>query len=192
MAVKGWLKLALDITWAWVALSVIRAVYRPSHYYWVTINQVMQASRLYCATMNPILTSPKGLFSTGLVFLAEKLSLSLISINFHQQALAERLAENQLALRALDRLSRSPFLRKTRRNNPFTYGGPSTTDVNMGHQPVRSEPTPYHPHSKSLPSKIKRAKKTVTNVIVDQVRIWGLWSDYLTVVRSGKPLGRLR
>jgi hypothetical protein len=42
MAVKGWLKLALDITWAWVALSVIRAVYQPPYSYWTTINKVMQ------------------------------------------------------------------------------------------------------------------------------------------------------
>jgi len=42
MAVKAWLKLFLDITWAWIALSVIRAFYHPSGLYWNVINHVMQ------------------------------------------------------------------------------------------------------------------------------------------------------
>lgn len=47
MAVKGWLKLTLDIVWAWVALSVIRAVYRPPGSYWPIINEVMQVRSPY-------------------------------------------------------------------------------------------------------------------------------------------------
>jgi hypothetical protein len=42
MAVKSWLKLALDLTWAWVALSVLRAVYHPAGSYWTVIDRLMQ------------------------------------------------------------------------------------------------------------------------------------------------------
>jgi hypothetical protein len=45
------------------------------------------------------------LFSAGLILLAEKVFLRLVAINFHEKALAERLAENRLGLKALDRLS---------------------------------------------------------------------------------------
>lgn len=44
MAVSGWLKLALDISWAWISLSVIRAIYKPPGSYWVIVNRVMQVS----------------------------------------------------------------------------------------------------------------------------------------------------
>ncbi|KAI0367005.1 hypothetical protein BV20DRAFT_971103 [Pilatotrama ljubarskyi] len=98
-AVRGWLKLALDIAWMWIALSLIRATYKPPGSYWVIINRVMQA-----------------LFSGGLLLLAEKAFLRYVAINFHRKALADRIAENQLGLRALDRLSnaqpapkRSPY-----------------------------------------------------------------------------------
>ena len=42
-AVLGWVKLVLDVTWAWIALSVIRAVYNPPGSYWVVVNRIMQA-----------------------------------------------------------------------------------------------------------------------------------------------------
>ena len=72
----------------WIALSVIRATYKPPGSYWVIINRVVQA-----------------LFSGGLLVLAEKAFLRYVAINFHRKALADRIAENQLGLRALDRLS---------------------------------------------------------------------------------------
>lgn len=46
MAVKTWLKLALDISWAWITLSVLRTVYNPFGTYWVIVNRFMQASNL--------------------------------------------------------------------------------------------------------------------------------------------------
>ncbi len=82
------MKLILDISWAWIALSVVRAVYKPAGNYWVTINRIMQA-----------------LFAAGIIILAEKVFLQFVAINFHQKALADRLTENKLGLRALDRLS---------------------------------------------------------------------------------------
>lgn len=44
MAVSAWIKLVLDVAWAWIALSVIRAIYHPPQKYWVIINRVMQVS----------------------------------------------------------------------------------------------------------------------------------------------------
>ncbi|KIY60581.1 hypothetical protein CYLTODRAFT_462037, partial [Cylindrobasidium torrendii FP15055 ss-10] len=66
VAVSGWLKLVLDVSWSWIALAF---------------------------------------FGCSVLLLAEKLALHPVAIRFHQKALADRLAENQLALRALDRLS---------------------------------------------------------------------------------------
>jgi hypothetical protein len=47
----------------------------------------------------------QALFSAGLLLLAEKVFLRYVAINYHETALAERLAENRLGLKALDRLS---------------------------------------------------------------------------------------
>jgi len=44
MAVSAWLKLLLDIAWAWISLSIMRFIYNPSGRYWVSVNQVMQVS----------------------------------------------------------------------------------------------------------------------------------------------------
>lgn len=53
MAVSGWLKLALDISWAWVALSVVRSLIKPPGTYWVYVNRAMQASsRTVCQGAN--------------------------------------------------------------------------------------------------------------------------------------------
>ncbi|KIJ70095.1 hypothetical protein HYDPIDRAFT_172003 [Hydnomerulius pinastri MD-312] len=88
LAVSAWLKLFLDISWSWIAFSVIMAFYKPSGSYWVIINRVMQA-----------------LFAASLILFVEKLFLRFVAINFHQRALADRLTENRLGLKALDRLS---------------------------------------------------------------------------------------
>lgn len=44
MAVSGWLKLALDISWGWVALSVIRSLIHPPGTYWKYVNRAVTAS----------------------------------------------------------------------------------------------------------------------------------------------------
>ena len=41
-AISAWLKLALDIGWAWIALSVLRNILDPPGQYWNEINRVMQ------------------------------------------------------------------------------------------------------------------------------------------------------
>ncbi|KAI0763775.1 Mechanosensitive ion channel-domain-containing protein [Trametes elegans] len=101
-AVRGWVKLALDMAWMWIALSVIRATYQPPGSYWTIINRVMQA-----------------LFAGGMLLLAEKAFLRYVAINFHRKALADRIAENQLGLRALDRLSNAQPAPK---RNPYAGG----------------------------------------------------------------------
>lgn len=47
----------------------------------------------------------QALFTAAVILFVEKLFLRLIAINFHQRALADRLVENRLGLKALDRLS---------------------------------------------------------------------------------------
>lgn len=110
---SGWLKLALDISWAWIALSIIRAVYKPAGSYWPTINQVMQA-----------------LFAAGIILLAEKVFLQFVAINFHQKALAARLAENRLGLRALDRLSSAEPRRRHGHATDLSHKKASSADLN--------------------------------------------------------------
>ncbi|KAG8944251.1 hypothetical protein FRC00_010683, partial [Tulasnella sp. 408] len=55
MAISFWLKLALDVSGMWVALSLIRKILQPPGRYWTTINEIMQA-----------------LFSAALILLVEK------------------------------------------------------------------------------------------------------------------------
>ncbi|KAG8218629.1 Mechanosensitive ion channel-domain-containing protein [Butyriboletus roseoflavus] len=88
LAVSAWLKLLLDVSWAWIALSVIQTYYDPPGSYWIIINRVLQA-----------------LFTAAVILFVEKLFLRFVAINFHQHALADRLAENRLGLKALDLLS---------------------------------------------------------------------------------------
>ncbi|KAG8985641.1 hypothetical protein FRB90_004562, partial [Tulasnella sp. 427] len=88
MAVAFWLKLALDVTGMWVGLSLIRKILTPPGRYWTVINEIMQA-----------------LFAASVILLAEKVFVRIIAIRFHQKALADRLHENRIALKALDKLS---------------------------------------------------------------------------------------
>lgn len=49
--------------------------------------------------------SKQALFTAAVILFMEKLFLRFVAINFHQRALADRLAENRLGLKALDLLS---------------------------------------------------------------------------------------
>ncbi|KAF8323535.1 uncharacterized protein EI90DRAFT_3076953 [Cantharellus anzutake] len=93
MAVSFWLKLALDISWLWIALGLIRSQVQPPGHYWLWVNRTCSA-----------------LFAAGILLLAEKVLLQFIAIRFHQKALA-----NHLALRALDKLSVAPAASKPRK-----------------------------------------------------------------------------
>lgn len=113
LAVSAWLKFILDISWAWIALSAITAFYKPPGAYWVIINRAMQA-----------------LFTAGIILFVEKLFLRFVAINFHQHALADRLVENRIGLRALDHLSnaqpapvkKSQNVKKGHRNALSSFG----------------------------------------------------------------------
>ena len=43
-AVSAWVKLALDISWAWISLTIIRSIYKPPGSYWGYVNQTMQVT----------------------------------------------------------------------------------------------------------------------------------------------------
>ncbi|KAK2465625.1 hypothetical protein APHAL10511_002169 [Amanita phalloides] len=166
MAVSGWLKLVLDVSWAWIALSIINAAYKPSGYYWVVINRVMQS-----------------LFSASILFLVEKFFLHFVAINFHRRALAERISENRSALKVLHRLSHVPAPRKTFHNKK----GHKTHGLTLGSASGATEPVysqandrgtagaiPSHNENSDplIPShepKTQNKSKPMASIIVDQV-----------------------
>jgi hypothetical protein len=112
-----------------------------------------------------------------MVILAEKLFLHFVAITFHQQALADRLEENRLALRALDHLSRPPYVRKGDSGKKSTFGSSADllNSAGHGHKPSSSYSevnTHRKQGSKSAPSIFSpagRKGRNVANVIVDQV-----------------------
>ncbi|KAJ7504553.1 Mechanosensitive ion channel-domain-containing protein [Mycena galericulata] len=157
LAVKSWLKLLLDVVWAWISLSVIRTVYKPPGSYWVIVNRVMQA-----------------LFSCAIILFFEKVFLRWVAINFHQKALADRLAENRLGLKALDRLSnaqpapvkKTPY---TRRGHKTPTGSVDFSTLRLKEtETVQEKPGPSKRGKKESIRKQKR-RKAMTSIIVDQV-----------------------
>ncbi|KAI0028347.1 Mechanosensitive ion channel-domain-containing protein [Vararia minispora EC-137] len=164
-AVSGWVKLALDISWAWIALSVLRSVYHPPGSYWTVINRIM-----------------KALFAAGIIVLAEKVALHFIAINFHERALAERLAENRLGLKALDRLSnaepsrpkKTPYGRKGHTNKAsltssiFFGGGNKQSEASGSSTPTMEKLVTESPRASAAARK-RTHKKAMATVIVDQI-----------------------
>lgn len=61
-----------------------------------------------------------------MILFVEKLFLRFVAINFHQRALADRLAENRLGLKALDRLSNAHPVATTRKTGHGKKGHKST------------------------------------------------------------------
>lgn len=68
-----------------------------------------------------------------MILFVEKLFLRFIAINFHQRALADRLAENRLGLKALDRLSSahpvSTYPKKARHGKKGKSSGKTTRSI---------------------------------------------------------------
>ena len=62
LAVSAWLKLLLDVSWAWIALSVIRAYHHPPGSYWVIINRVLQVFLITCRPVRSPHVIPTGSF----------------------------------------------------------------------------------------------------------------------------------
>ncbi|KAI3619617.1 calcium channel [Moniliophthora roreri] len=163
LAVSAWLKLALSISWAWIALGVLRRFYHPPGSYWPVINRVMQA-----------------LFSAGIILLVEKIFLQFVAINFHQKALADRLAENRLGLKALDRLSNATPVTPRRGHGHGRRGHRSPgSSVDLGILTERAAKSEGHgdsplsekpgTHKKNARADKKRRRKAVASVIVDQL-----------------------
>ncbi|KIY63075.1 hypothetical protein CYLTODRAFT_360517 [Cylindrobasidium torrendii FP15055 ss-10] len=145
VAVSGWLKLVLDISWAWIALGVVRSIYKPQGSYWDDLNRVMQA-----------------FFGSSLILLTEKLILHLVAIRFHQKALADRIAENQVALRALDRLSTAEPKRKSKLPGKRGHKATASIDPNTLEGRIATQG--------DLRKERKRRRKAITAVFVDQIR----------------------
>lgn len=127
--------------------------------------------------------------------MVEKTFLHMIAINFHERALADRLAENRLGLKALDRLSnaqpvqakKTPYGKKGHKG----FGGSMGTSLDLfglrekkegqDGQASSSSPSPVHEKEDSHPTenpfnnktssaeRKRRRKKAVAAVIVDQV-----------------------
>jgi hypothetical protein len=47
MAVSTWIKLALNISWGWITLGLIRTIVKPPGTYWVTVDRVVQVRVVY-------------------------------------------------------------------------------------------------------------------------------------------------
>jgi hypothetical protein len=134
--------------------------------------------------------SSKVLLAAAIIVFVEKLFLNVVAINFHLKALADRLEENRLGLKALDSLSKAhPVATK---KTPYHKRGHkrmsslATIDLaTLSHQggeqqddssTTRGHHTTLENDSRLFPSKTspelrpKRRTKKVTSVIVNQVR----------------------
>ncbi|KIM68834.1 hypothetical protein SCLCIDRAFT_897769 [Scleroderma citrinum Foug A] len=155
LAVSAWLKLLLDVSWAWIALSVTRAICQPAGSYWSILNRIMQA-----------------LFTAAVILFVEKLFLRFVAINFHQRALADRLAENRLGLKALDRLSNAPAVPVPKRPPYSKKGHKKSGD---GHVTPTDYSTTEKRHKHISEKKLRRAetkrrrRKFMASIIVDHV-----------------------
>lgn len=125
------------------------------------------------------------MFSAGIIILVEKVFLQFVAINFHEKALSERLMENRLGLKALDRLSNAHPVPKKAQPYGKSRGHKSVTgsfDFLNGHSkrastasPLKEEkdvsPVVTTPVSVPSPKASRRRvkKKPVATVIVDQV-----------------------
>lgn len=134
----------------------------------------------------------KALFSASVILLVEKIFLQFVAISFHRKALADRLAENHLGLKALDRLSNAQlYVRKGHKSRPGSYdflgfmgGHKSTHHDHVDHNADdrrestigsldRGEEKPKkqgHGRKRSEYAERKqKRKKAMASIIVDQV-----------------------
>ena len=122
----------------------------------------------------------KALFSASLLLLVEKLFLRFVAIRFHQKALADRLAENKLALKALDRLSnaqpiqtrKSPYVSADKKRGHMSNSGSRSASMDVLNKELGIESAAQadgnaHPKSSSMGR--KRRWNAVAAMIVDQL-----------------------
>jgi hypothetical protein len=128
--------------------------------------------------------------AAAIIVFVEKLFLNFVAINFHQKALADRLEENRLGLKALDSLSKAhPVASKKPPHHKRGHKGMSTSATidfaTLPHQEeqeddistTRGHHTTLADDSRMFASKSspelqppKRRRKKVTSVIVNHVR----------------------
>ena len=116
----------------------------------------------------------QALFAAGMILLIEKVFLNFVSINFHRKALAERLTENKLGLQALDRLSNvHPASNKSTWKKRGHRQSSSADILQKGHKngqgSARSESMSPENAKEKRGLNLRRRKKPVTAVIIDQV-----------------------
>jgi hypothetical protein len=125
------------------------------------------------------------LFAASVILLAEKVFLQFVAINFHQKALADRLHENRVALKALDRLSNAqPLLVKKPAHARRGHKSPSASvdllvsspnpkpdnggTATPGGIDSAKEEKSQKAHQKKGRRR-RKARKAMASVIVDQV-----------------------
>lgn len=128
--------------------------------------------------------------AAAIIIFVEKLFLNFVAINFHQKALADRLEENRLGLKALDSLSKAqPVASKKpphhKRGHKRMSSAATIDFATLPHQgeqqddisTSRGHHTTLADDSRMFASKSspelqppKRRTKKVTRVIVNQVR----------------------
>lgn len=112
-----------------------------------------------------------------MIILVEKVFLNFVSINFHRKALAERLAENKIGLEALDRLSNvHPASNKSAWKKK---GHQQSSSADLLHKGQHNGPGSGSSSGSMTPDNngrkekrglgLRRRKKAVTSVIIDQV-----------------------
>jgi hypothetical protein len=111
-----------------------------------------------------------------MIILVEKVFLNFVSINFHRKALAERLAENKIGLEALDRLSNvHPASNKSAWKKKGHRQSSSADILQKGHKNGQGSGsssgsmTPDNNGREKRGLNLRRRKKAVTSVIIDQV-----------------------
>ncbi|CAO1617739.1 unnamed protein product [Sympodiomycopsis kandeliae] len=124
-----YVKLVLCIAWAWISLGgILAAIWKgstgPRPDYWTWVLKVI-----------------KALFATSVILAAEKFALHIIGVNFHKEAIKDRLEENQKALKYLDKLYESKYLNDSGgRNTKNTSGNWGARFGLSGSRPVSPGP----------------------------------------------------
>ena len=125
--------------------------------------------------------SLKTFLAAAIIVFVEKLFLNFVAIKFHQKALADRLEENRLGLKALDSLSNAhPVASKKPQPKYKRMSSIGTIDLaTLPHQRTQEDDninvSRGHQVNDSKPKSTrnpqpKRRRKRVASVIVNQVR----------------------
>ncbi|PPQ98446.1 hypothetical protein CVT24_004125 [Panaeolus cyanescens] len=149
---------------------------------------VVAIAHLFGGQVEKLKIQIEALFAAGIILFIEKLFLQFVAVNFHEKALAERVAENQLGLKALDSLSNaqsSPIIKKYpyfKRGHKSTPGSTATIDLATASQngehtaqssPVQGSSGPDNESKPNSPRQNQksrgRKKNAMAAVIVDQV-----------------------